>query len=204
MTLKAFDILGKPREILSSLLSNGKYALNTISELASAYIDSASGVPIFIDYEHARIHAGHAYELSGKLAGLADNASAYFYLDPNAGIHWRDFVIKSDKAGIELRLFKNTTVTATGSTETSHNRNDFSSNESDLDIYAGATIDTDGTELLYKEIMEVGGSSKGGAESGVPGEWIFNPANTYSLKITNKSGQAADIVYEFFWYELGA
>lgn len=166
-------------------------------------IEQYSGSLRTIEQEHATIHDGNGYQLSGEIAALANAASAYFLIDPSAPIHWRDYRLFSDDAPIDIEFFENPTTTDNGTTLTPLNRNRLSANTSTAAVYSGPTVTADGSRLYISRIVGTGtGANKTGEVEGLPVEWIIDGGNTYLLKVTNNSGGPVDLIYQFFWYEL--
>ena len=157
-----------------------------------------------IEQEHAMIHDGNAYQLSGRLASLASAASEYILIDPSTPVHWRYFKFQSEGGPFDVELFKNPTTTDPGSALTPVNRNDISSNTSSSTITEAPTVTDDGTRMdLDVSSLEGTGSRTRGALEGVGGaEWVIDGGNTYLIKVTNNDNSAILLTYKFFWYEL--
>lgn len=156
-----------------------------------------------IETEHAKIHSGQGYQLSGEIVALGAGSSEYFLIDPSIPIHWRYYSVLADGAPIEVELFENPTTTDNGSPLTPLNRNRLSSNDSSASIYSGPTVTDDGGRLYLSRIVGTGtGANTTGELEELPVEWIIDSGNTYILKITNDDSNAVDLIYQFFWYEL--
>ena len=54
-------------------------------------VEPYSGALRTIETEHALIHSGKGFQLSGTIDALAAGASAYFLIDPVTPIHWRQY-----------------------------------------------------------------------------------------------------------------
>jgi len=188
---------------VSNVLVTGKSRTDR-TKVVEVRVDPFSGSAVMIDSEHAHIHAGEGYDISGRISALGNGATAYFYIVPTVGIHWRDFTIKSTKAPTLIELFEDPTIAVDGegTPVTPINRNRYSSNTSGISVYSGPTITDDGTILYTDETLDIGGPTKGGDVGNLPLEWVLTPASTYALKITNNGGVNADLTYQFFWYEL--
>lgn len=153
-----------------------------------------------IETEHERIHNGEGFQLSDAFS-LAADAILYFLINPNGGIHWRDYRFIADDAPIDIELFENPTVTDNGTPLVPINRNRYSANTSSANIYSGATVTDDGDRLHITRIVGTGtGANTTGEIEGLPVEWILGGGNTYVLKVTN-NGATAAMLYQFFWYE---
>jgi len=156
-----------------------------------------------IDTEHAHIHNGNVYQLSGTITGLASTASAYILIDPTTPIHWRYFKFTADGGPFDIEFFENPTTTADGADQTPINRNRLSANTSASNIYEGPTVTDDGSRLDIATAISTGtGVNAAGELEGVVAEWIIDGDNTYLLKITNNDNGTLDFTYRFFWYEL--
>jgi len=164
-------------------------------------VDPYSGSLQTIETEHARIHAGDGFQVSGKISTIGTGASEYFLVVPSIVMHWRHFRIVTTEAPIDIVLYENPTVTANGTSLTIQNRNRLSTHTAGATVYGGSTVTADGT-AIFTDMIPTSAKDSGGDVEGLPVEWIINGGNTYALKITNNSGGNIDIIYQFFWYEL--
>ncbi len=171
-----------------------------VDSAGSSIVEAYSKALKVIETDHAHIHDGNGYEVSGLIPALAASGVSYFYINPSVPIHWRDFSIKSDGGPVLIELFENPTVTADGSSITAYNRNRLSSNTATAAVSSGPTVTADGTRIFVDKIFVAG--NQGGESQGPPVEWIIDGGNTYLLKITNEDTNTTDFVYQFFWYEV--
>jgi len=180
-------------------------------DVVEVLADPHSGAIITAEIEHAQIHAGNGYSLSGKVATLANTATMQILARTGAiPVHWRAATMTVSDGDCDIYFYESPTITADGSLETSFNKNRLSTNTSTLDIYSTPTISANGTELEYGYIPDAsggggggGGRSSGGEAQRVGGEWILAPNTEYLVTVTNNSGGAISLGYTFFWYELG-
>ena len=167
-------------------------------------VEPYSGSVRTIEQEHAEIHSGNGYQLSGRLTSLAAGASAYILIDPASPVHWRHYRFTADGGPFDVELYENPTVTTPGAALTPVNRNRISSNTSGAAITVPAAVDVtdDGDLLDITEALTTGtGVRSAGELEGLPAEWIIDGGNTYVLKITNNDNSAIVLAYRFFWYE---
>jgi len=190
---------GNPRIVTDSL----PFPVVVKDDAGVPVVESYSGAIRTIETDHAMIHDGKGFQLSGEIISLANGADAYFLIDPTTPIHWRNYKFSADTAPINIRLFENPTTTANGTVLSPLNRNRLSATVSTSAIYSGPTVTADGTELYLTRIVGTGsGANRTGENVGLPLEWIIDGGNTYLLKVSNTSGGVANLTYEFFWYEL--
>lgn len=166
-------------------------------------VDQYSGSLRTIEQEHAEIHEGHGYNLSGELPSLAAGASLYIHIDPVAAVHWRYYKFTADGGPFDVELFKNPTIDVQGTSQlTPVNRNDLSSNVSSTLIYTDTTFTADGSRLDIDRAYASGTGVHAASEiEGLAVEWVINGGNTYALKVTNNDTNAIVLTYRFFWYE---
>jgi len=165
--------------------------------------DPYANAIITIESEHAHIHEGEGFQISGEAAAIGAGASAYFLIDPILPVHWRDYRFIADGAPVDIELFENPTVTDNGTAITSYNRNRLSSHTAQVVVYSGPTVTDDGTRLYITRIVGTGtGANAKGEVEGLPLEWVVDNGNTYLMKLTNNDTSDVSIIYNFFWYEL--
>lgn len=166
-------------------------------------VEPFSGAVHTIEQEHAEIHAGNGYQLSGEIVDLAGGASLYISLDPNGNyVHFRNYRFTANSAPADIELFKNPTVNTLGALLVPHNRNQASSNTSGALIHSGTTMTADGERLDLGRIEGTGsGNNVTGEMEGIPVEWILDGGNTYALKVTNNDNNPMTLTYRIFWYE---
>lgn len=151
-------------------------------------IESRSFARKTIEYEHARIHEGHGFDVDIEFTLTGITPKYYHIATGSDEIHLKDIVITTNKPDIKLYLYKNPTVTlnATPTQETIFNSDDDSTNVTTLKIYNNSTVVTDGTvrKVYYLSGSSgVGHSSAGEASAYGVWEFILLPNTSYLIKI---------------------
>jgi len=189
---------------MGNVLIQGKSSTDQ-TKVVEILVDPHTGSIQVIQLEHAKIHQGDAYAISGKETGLANAATAYIYAVTGAShIHWRAASVTTENGEVDIAFYEAPTVSANGTLVPSFNKNRVSTNTSDLTVYAGPTVTDNGTLLETGWVPPTGGvgsHASGGEVERVGGEWILLPNSSYLISITNNSGGAIDYSYTYFWYE---
>ena len=151
-------------------------------------IESRSFARKTIEYEHARIHEGHGFDVDIEFTLTGTTPKYYHIATGSDEIHLKDIVITTNKPDIKLYLYKNPAVTlnATPTQETIFNSDDDSNNVTTLKIYNNSTVVADGTvrKVYYLSGSSgVGHSSAGEASAYGVWEYILLPNTSYLIKI---------------------
>lgn len=173
---------------------------NTVHEVA---VDEYSGAIQTIDSAHYRVHRGQAFGYSLKTT-LAAGASAFLLGKMGSGnVHFRHFTIGATDGPIDFELFEAPTTTANGTLQTSLNRNRASSNTSNISIYLGPTVTSNGTRLFINGVLaDASFFSTVTSETTEPEEWILKSNTDYLIRLTNNASAGTATLYAgFFWYE---
>ncbi|MCK5023228.1 MAG: hypothetical protein KAS04_03580 [Candidatus Aenigmarchaeota archaeon] len=121
-------------------------------------------------------------------------------------VHFRfNYVAKANTGilDVDVVLYKDTTVSADGTSETIVSTNDTSSKTTGVLMFNGPTITSVGT---YKTSVNMFAEKKaaGSEETAVP-EWILAPdgasERNYLMRLTNNSGGTVDFNHALFFYD---
>lgn len=169
-------------------------------------IDKFTGFPVVVQSDHAYIHQGIGFSLSGTTGSIAaaGTHSISFTTPPNSVyVHLRPTGLSSTANTLQARIAEKSVMSG-GSAATPTNRNRNSKNTSLVTIATGATLTTEGTIL---QIAQVGsgtnaGNATGGGADGSAEEWVLKPNTTYSIRFENVGAVTATVgYYNLFWYE---
>lgn len=171
----------------------------TVVELLA---DPGTNALYTIDVVHARIHNGHTFNFSAILT-IPATTTIYLLGKCNANnIHFRNFSITADEGPVDIALFEAPTITDNGSQQTPVNRNRTSSNTPTLEVYTGATVSDDGTQLFtFRNFADSTFLVTSISTEIIPEEWILAANTDYIIKLENTSASAANISAAFLWYE---
>lgn len=160
-------------------------------------------------------HEGKVFIHSDRHAGLADEASLDILIcipagDADRQVHMRFSYTAVVAAGgvldVDVILYKDTTVSATGDVESIVSTNDAIVKTTGVLMFEGPTITDLGTEKTRGFITGEKRSTSS-KEQAVP-EWILAPNGEdlryYLMRATNNSGAAVDINNAIFFYDTGA
>lgn len=167
-----------------------------------------------IPTNHALIHAGLAFNLSGVLAVASGKIGTVRLtmpeLDDGVGtwVHFNPVVISTNAGPSTVTLWRQKTVTGSETTLTPVNRNENSSNTADV-VAKSCTDATlgDGTDVKLMDTIILSGASQGnnkvGASVNQYDEWLLRPGWDYVLAMQNQTNPGASINfgYTLFWYE---
>ena len=162
-----------------------------------------------IQEPHRMSHDGFMFHASGKQLAIANGADADFLMSVPAGAypHVQRVRLDTEAGDIDLKMYEGVTTSADGSALPVQNVNRNSSLTPDAAIFGGPTVTDLGTLFHTHWVPPTGagvGSSTGVMDISAFGEeWILAPATKYLFRITNNSGGALDLRWEFVWYEIG-
>lgn len=171
--------------------------------------DKFTGYPVGINGDHAYIHKGLAFSLSGTTGSLAAAATySISFTTPASGkyVHWRPSGISSTANTLQVRVAEASIMTG-GSAAVPFNRNRNSKNTSIATISIGATLSTEGSIFFYGQVGAGtnAANASGGGNNGSAEEWVLKPATTYSIRFENIGATTATVgYYNLFWYEEGS
>lgn len=163
-------------------------------------------------------HLGHEGKLfihSDRHSGLANNGNLDYLIRMPAGnsdrqVHMRfNFIGKANtgELDIDICLYKDTVVSADGSSEPLISTNDAVIKTTGVTLFEGPTIDTEPADLgTLKTCTLIAGEKKSASskEQAVP-EWVLAPdgvsERNYLIRMTNNSGGSVDVVNSIFFYD---
>lgn len=164
--------------------------------------DAFTGAIVQIEIPHAAIHIGKYFSHSG-IVTVANNASyEHLIRTPAPGgkwIHFRLFLFDTTSAPIRHFLYEDAVVTSAGTVQVGYSFNRNFANAT-VGLYHTPTLSADGTLIHTAQIAGTKQSGGAGQTSGT--EWVLKQGADYLSRITNVSGQSADIGYIAEWYEL--
>ena len=168
--------------------------------------DKFTGFQCVAQSDHAYIHQGIGFGLSGTTGSLAAAAThSISFITPNNGkyIHWRPTGLSSTANTLQMRLAEES-VMSSGNAATPKNHNRNSHTVSSVTIATAATLTTEGTILQYAQVGggTNAGNASGGGSDGSAEEWVLKPNTTYSIRFENVGASTATVgYYNLFWYE---
>ena len=159
-----------------------------------------------ISVPHARIHDGLGFHVTHKAAAVAGSGGTFDILLKNPTTsnepHFR-YIIQSTGSPADIVLYKDTAVSADGTTIPVFNVKMSSANTSNMTVFHTPTVTDVGTifETNFIPTAGVGAAAAGGTGSSPIEEWILDDEKNYLIRITNNHSQAQDFHFSFFWYE---
>lgn len=168
--------------------------------------DKFTGFQCVVQSDHAYIHNGIGFNLSGTTGSIAaaGTYSISFRTPVNSKyIHLRPTGLSSTANTLQMRIAEESVMSG-GSAATGRNRNRNSKNPSIVTIAIGATLTTEGTILEYAQVGAGtnAGNASGGGSDGSAHEWVLKPNTTYSIRFENVGASTATVgYYNLFWYE---
>lgn len=162
-------------------------------------VDTIANAPIAIDVWHHHIHSGRAFVYGVRHTAVTNDAVADLLIRVPAsyGAHVNFEIAVGGDAWID---FSRVGSYSGGTVLAGHNRNFFSSNVASMTFVGSATIEVN-TDTIYTGIMPGGQRRQAsGGQHGDFNEIVLNEGD-YLMRVTNKSGSAADIGISVHWYE---
>lgn len=199
LLLFAVPVMAKPVYIANEL----QYGTNTIGAIqlidASGYFasfDSSGAFFMLGEYERC-IDEGKAFYVDGLNLSLADGAGMTFIWETSSKKCHTKWSV-SGEYEIQLYLYECPTNAGTGTTISPMN-NDFSStNVTTVTAYLATNITANGT-LKYSAIF--GSGKKTGGSADVDYHIISKQNTKYLFILTNNSGNASWVDYQWVWCE---
>ena len=152
-----------------------------------------------IDRAHSSVHDGVSWTYAGA-GSVAAGQSIYFMgVTGDVTAHLWEFFVKTDSAPITVEFYEGATTSNDGTPQTPLNRNRQGTFVSTMQVFAGPTVTSDGTQLILAKIL---GNQQTVSSDNLEGEWILKKNTKYTFKITNNSNQAANIAAGFNWLEI--
>lgn len=157
-----------------------------------------------INSDHANIHHGQGFSISGIFASIANAAVVnYAFKTPALAsgkyVHWKYRDIQATATKMRVDFYEApTNPPINGTNLTAYNRNRNSSNVSAMQaIKTGMTLDLTGAKMINTSQF-VNGQSRS-----LDIEYVLIPDTWYIVTMTNSTGAAADANFFEFWYEEG-
>lgn len=156
-----------------------------------------------ITSDHALIHAGKAYTLSGFITvANAQTAAVALTCPASSYVHFKPASVGASGLA-KLTLYEDATFTG-GTAATPRNRNRRYPDASILTCktLANATITGNKIEIAHGFVSGGGqGANKIGGSAQSAEEHVLDESLTYVLGIENISGSSITAMYDIFWYE---
>lgn len=186
---------------------NVPYRTSYLDERIRSYDPQLHAVTV-VESTHRMAHDGFVYHTSGKVLAVANGASVNVLMRTPADNfpHWNRAKFSFGRGDWDVLTFEDTVVSADGTPITNiKNTNRNSTNTPGLLIFSSPTITDDGDPMHILWAVPTGtgqGNTIGISDVSNGEEWIMKPATNYMVRLTNNSGAASDMSYEFLWYEL--
>ena len=168
--------------------------------------DATTGALEIVDYAHHEIHSGSHFYIEAT-ASIANGANLDFlWVVPNT-TKWPHALweLEAEKE-ITMSLYEAVSTSASGSAVAIVNNNRNSTKTPGVTAFTGPTLTSgalgdegNGGTLIWS--ATVGSGRKIGGESGRGHELVAKQNTKYWFRITNASGDASWINYDFNWYE---
>lgn len=139
-----------------------------------------------IEYEHAEIHEGNAYDADIEFS-LIGTASTYYLIQTGSNyIHFKDFSFTTDKSEVKIFLYQQPTATGTSSVEV-FNADDDSTKLTTLQLFSSPTVSNEGTKrkVYYESGLTSTADAKGRGDTVQPLTWeyILKKNSKYLIKL---------------------
>lgn len=158
-----------------------------------------------IDNDHVYIHRGLMFVAFDKVTVATTDTVEYAFKTPATGyVHYRLAGITTSADKVDTQIFKDAVYTG-GTALEINNKNQVSSNTSNVTLVKDPTFSSPGTLLPGFSSYLPGASGVGQSRSGTNGqadsEIVFEQDTTYRFVATNGSDAENIIGINFRWYE---
>lgn len=175
--------------------------------MPSGFVENFTKATATINTDHAYVHEGKGYILSGNTGSIAaagvEHISFRTPMARDGVIHLRPARISSTANSLAISMVENAVMTG-GTLAVPQNLNRFKRNKSKVIAYTGATLTTAGNGgTIYLDAVGSGGASnRSGGDSASGEERVLKPDTVYSITFTNIGSATATVgYYTLFWYE---
>lgn len=171
-------------------------------------IDVHSAASVAISEEHWVVHQGLAFRGGHKFTAVANGATVDMLFKVPAGAypHLHKLDVVGARGDIDLALYRDSTVSADGTSVALRNLNLNSANTAETTLFHTPTVTDAGTLVginwLPPTATGTGQSANGLVFSQVGMEWILAPNANYLLRATNNSGASINLLIAAMLYEL--
>jgi hypothetical protein len=155
-----------------------------------------------ITSDHASIHKGEGFSISGIFSNLGNGASTnYAFKTPTIEsgkvIHWKYREVQSSSSKIKVEFIESPTNAPTGGNDlVAYNRRRSSTNTTSMQsIKTGTTYNSAGATIIDVS-QYIGGQPRSNDI-----EFVLKPDTWYVVLITNATGGGVDVSFFDFWYE---
>ncbi len=157
---------------------------------------------------HRMGHDGFMFHSSGKPAAIPNGLTADFLMSVPKGTypHIQRVELNLSAGDVDLVMYEGVTTSDDGTTLPVFNTKRSSPIVNKALVCGGPTITDLGTQfhLLYVPPTSAGvGNTVGVIDINQGEEWLLTEDIKYAFRITNNSGGALTLSYEFVWYEIG-
>ena len=174
----------------------------------SEFIDFITNGVKQINTDHTHIHDGEAFSFDYKATNVANGANVDIQLKTGDTkyVHFKPFIITSDSPNINIQLIEAPTITDGTTPVTLINRNRVQGNEFDTTAFSDPSAISGGTVI---QSQFIGGGSGGfgfsatasGGSANNDNEFVLAQSTDYLIRVTNNSGDTANILISVFGYE---
>ena len=173
------------------------------TDIARNIVEAVTGAIKTITSDHAAIHKGEGFGISGIFSGVANSSTVnYAFKTPSVAsgkhIHLKYKDIQATANKIRVDLYEaptNAPTNGTDLTPVNRNRVGTPTATSMQAVKSGMTLDLTGATLLNSEQF-VSNQARS-----LDIEYVLKPNTWYVRTFTNGTGGAADISFFEFWYE---
>lgn len=154
-----------------------------------------------IDYAHHEIHDGNHYKAGYQDTSMdTDDTIAIVFTTPDTTkyMHWQ--LTSQSTGACTIQVFSGPTLSAEGTAVTPFNRNQNSTNTSDMVVKHTPTITSNGTKIVEKWVGSVGFKETTGGEHRGESEIILK-RNTQYLVLCTANADAIKCAIGGDWYE---
>jgi len=171
---------------------------STESNVDDVRMDRVTNTLQTIEYEHHEIHSGSSYVFT--VAGdIANNDYAHLLVVTPNTPKWGHIIFEAEvETEMKLNVCEGVSISDSGTSLSSYNRNRNSTNEPAILVYTNPTITDSGTCIVT---AQVGSGKKIGGSARSTGELILKENTIYDFKVRNESGGAGFASQQFNWYE---
>lgn len=154
-----------------------------------------------IDYAHHEIHSGSHYKSGYQDTTMdTDDTIALVFTTPDTTKHMHWVLTAQSTGACTIQVFSSPTLSAEGTEVTPFNRNQNSSNTSDMIVSHTPTITANGTKISEKWVGSIGFKETTGGESRGDSELILKQ-NTQYLVLCTANADGIKCAIGGDWYE---
>jgi len=152
-----------------------------------------------------KIYDGYGFSISHRFENIGADAAVEVYFENPSASGKTAFIVAIECGSFGqayIDLYRDVSVTSSGTSLTPVNLNQGSTNTSVVDVEYGGTYDISGAELVHNTVLPGGSKVRAIGDLAEVGESVVIPEEySFLVRLINKSAAATDMSMRIIWWE---